>query len=498
MRRLYARFGPQVLGVAFAAFMVLILLATRYGPHRDEMYFVVAGRHPAWGYPDQPPLTPLLATALDSLNHSLIDLRFVSALIVAAVVLISADLVRVLGGSRTAQLLTAVIMATGPGVLAIGHLLSTATLDLFFWVLLVRLVVHVVQNDRPRLWLVIGLVLGISLENKNLPATLAAGLLIGLLLTPGARHHLRSPWLWLAAVIALVCWAPNLIWQAQHGWPQLTLAQDIRAETRTPGGIVQLIFFQLLLLGPVGGVLTVIGLIAVLRGRFAERTATAMRPVGIAYLATLALFVVNGGKHYYLLGLLVPLAAAGTVAIDGWLSRFRTAVPAAVVAVLALVPLPSSLPVTPATTYATSFWSTINDDQLNTIGWPRVVQEIGSAAFSLTREQRSTAIVLTDNYGEAGAWDYYSQGLGRRRGDWQIPAYSGHNGFGLWGPPERTGPVILVSDEPPDPAILRDCRLHSRIDTTVDNEENGVGVYVCAGPNGSWPELWPKLLRLRA
>ena len=57
-------------------------------------------------------------------------LRLVSAVLVGVVVLVTADLARALGGGRGAQLLAAVTTATGAGVLAIGHLLSTATLDL--------------------------------------------------------------------------------------------------------------------------------------------------------------------------------------------------------------------------------------------------------------------------------------------------------------------------------------------------------------------------------
>ena len=138
--------------VAAAATAVLLALSTRYGPHRDELYFVAAGHHPQWGYPDQPPLTPLVAAAADTLAPgSLLALRTLSAVIVGVVVLLTADLARALGGDRGAQLLAAVATATGAGVLAIGHLLSTATLDLLAWTVVIRLAVATLQRDRPRL-----------------------------------------------------------------------------------------------------------------------------------------------------------------------------------------------------------------------------------------------------------------------------------------------------------------------------------------------------------
>ncbi|MDX6317255.1 MAG: hypothetical protein QOD35_655, partial [Nocardioidaceae bacterium] len=49
--------------------VLLLALADRYGPHRDELYFVAAGHHLAWGYPDQPSLTPLIAAVADHIAH---------------------------------------------------------------------------------------------------------------------------------------------------------------------------------------------------------------------------------------------------------------------------------------------------------------------------------------------------------------------------------------------------------------------------------------------
>lgn len=492
----------SVYAVAGAATAVLLALATRYGPHRDEMYFVAAGKHPQWGYPDQPPLTPLVAAAADFVAPgSLFALRFLSAVLIGGVVLLTADLAREFGGDHRAQLLSAVTVATGAGILAVGHLLSTTTLDVFAWTVVIRLVVAVLHRDAPRGWIWVGLAAGIGLENKSLVAPLVAGLVLGIALTPGLRHHLRSPWAWAGAAIALLLWAPNLWWQAQNDWPQFTLSEDIRDEYGTLGGIAELVVFQFLLLNWLGGVLAWIGLRAGLRRRPPEIEGgdgtqesiadwRSARPIAVAYLALLLLFVITGGKGYYLIGLLAALVAVGSVEVSRRWSSSRITRFTALVALTALIPVPALLPLLPAQTFAESFYSGLGEDGMETIGWPRVVAQIKAVADALPADQRRTAVVVTINYGEAGALLWYGG---------TPPVYSGHNGFGDWGPPpERSGPVLFVGEQVPDPDVLTGCQRAATLDTGVDNEENGHGVWLCTGPTVSWSKSWPQLRHLSA
>ncbi len=477
----------SVYAVAGMATIVLLALSSRYGPHRDELYFIAAGKHPQWGYPDQPPQTPLIAAAADQLAPgSLFALRLLSAVLIGAVIVLTADLVREFGGNHRAELLAAITVATGSGVLAVGHLLSTSTLDLFAWTLVIRLVVAVLHRDLPRGWLWVGLAAGIGLENKSLVAPLLAGLVIGIAVTPGLRHHLRSPWAWAGAAIALLIWAPNLWWQAENGWPQATLSADIRNEYGTPGGIAELIGFQFLILSPLGAVLVGYGLVALLR-RDAWRYA---RPLAVAYLVLLVFFVITGGKPYYLTGLLAPLAAAGAVVVSQRWSASRMTWFTVAVAVSVLFTVPALLPVLPAQTFAESFYPELNEDQLETIGWPRVVAQIRAVTDTLPADQRRAAVVVTSNYGEAGALLLYSE---------MSRVYSGHNGFGDWGPPpDGSGPVVYVGEQVPGPGVLTGCRQAATLDTGVDNEEDGNGVWVCTGPTGSWAQAWSQLRHLSA
>ena len=84
---------------------VLLVLAPHYGPHRDELYFASAGHRLAWGYPDQPALTALLARLADVVApHSVLALRVPSVAAAVGLTLLTAWFARALG-TRSASTL---------------------------------------------------------------------------------------------------------------------------------------------------------------------------------------------------------------------------------------------------------------------------------------------------------------------------------------------------------------------------------------------------------
>src|SRR5690348_16363909 len=84
---------PVLLAVAGSLGVVLVLLSGRYGYHRDELYFIVAGGHPAWGYPDQPPLTPLVAWAAERVGGGNLAVFRLPAAAVAVTVTVLSGLI---------------------------------------------------------------------------------------------------------------------------------------------------------------------------------------------------------------------------------------------------------------------------------------------------------------------------------------------------------------------------------------------------------------------
>ena len=111
-------------------------------------------------------------------------------------------------------MLAALAAATSPQFMAAFHLLLTTPFDMFFWASICLVALRLLRTGDERLWVVIGVLVGFGLLNKFNVAFLVAGLAVGLLTNGRVRDHLRSPWLWAAAVLALVIWSPNVVWNA--------------------------------------------------------------------------------------------------------------------------------------------------------------------------------------------------------------------------------------------------------------------------------------------
>jgi hypothetical protein len=468
----------------------LLLVAQWHGFHRDELYFVVAGRHPALGYPDQPPLTPLLAAGATALfGVEPFASRVLPALAAGISVVLVAAMARDMGGRPRAQSLAAVAMAVS-GLLAAGHLGSTATYEILLWTLVMWLVIRLLDGGDVRLWLLVGVIAGIALQNKQTALLLGAGLAGGLLL---ARRWdvLRSPMLWVGGLIAMLIWAPNLAWQVANDFPQLEMARNIAREAGA--NRADLVPELVLIAGPLLFPIAVAGLWWQLR----SPAAAPWRAIPIAFGIVFALVLFLGAKSYYLAGMLGPLLAAGSIVTAGWIERGRGRARGLAVAVAAacsgLLIVVLTLPVVPPPVFADSPLAEIYPETAEQIGWPELVQVVEGATASLAPAELTRTVAFTANYGEAGAIELLGEGV--------PPVYSGHNGYGYWGPPpEDSTNTIVVGhwDSGSVSELFGRCQLFGRVDNGIglDNEEQGAGIWICRDRTRPWHELWPLLRHL--
>ncbi|SCG39303.1 glycosyltransferase family 39 protein [Micromonospora humi] len=478
--------APWLVGAALTA--VLLLLAGRYGYHRDELYFLLCGRHLDWGFVDQGPLVPALARAADTIAPgNLVLLRTPSALIGGAAVVLVGAIARELGAGRAAQSTAAVLAAASGIVLAGGHLLSTTTVDLLVWLVAALCVTRMLRTGDTRWALGAGLALGVGLLNKPLPALLGVGLVAGVLIA-GPRPLVRDRWVLAGAAVAVLFAAPYVAWQAAHGFPQLSVASAIAGGDSSYSGRLDAVVLQLEIISPFAVPVWVAGLVALLR----RPAWAAFRALAWAWPVVVAIVVLAGGKGYYAAPLLLVLTAAGAVPTVGWARRGPARARQALLAVAA-VPMVAGgavlmLPVLPADRLP-GFVVDVNYDAGETIGWPAFADSVAAVHRGLPAPERDRAVVLTGNYGEAGALARYGPARGLPR------AYSGHNSMAAFGrPPADADVVIAVGWSRPDQLrrwfteVTEVGRVDQRVD--VDNEENGEPIFLGRGLRRPWADIW--------
>ena len=221
------------LGLALATLLLHLATDGRYDFFRDELYFIVCGRHPAFGYVDQPPLVPLWAAFSQLFGENLLLLRLPAAVAAAATVYVVCALARLAGAGRFGEFLAGFAFAFAPMSLGIDYELNTTNFEGLAWTLCAYLVMRRIVLDDRRAMIRLGVVVGIALEIKYaLPFYLMA-LAIGLLCTPQRRIILTRE-TGIATIIAVILAAPSIVWQGTHGSPTTLIHTNAQISVSTP------------------------------------------------------------------------------------------------------------------------------------------------------------------------------------------------------------------------------------------------------------------------
>ena len=491
--------------ITLATLVLHIYFNNRYGYFRDEFNYIACGNHLAWGFVDHPPLIPFLTRICrEVFGDSLRSIRLVPALASSLLLVQTALIACELGGRKFAQLLSAVTVLIAPQYLSNGSLLTTNCLEPNLWMGCAYFAILAVKRD-PRYWLWFGVTAGVGLEEKYTIALFGFAIAMGLLLTE-QRRVFRDYRIWLGAAVAFVIFLPNLIWNIQHDWPFLQLMHNIRTNHRDvvlgPG---EYFLQQTFLINPVIAPLWIAGLAALL---FSARLKP-YRFLGWTYLVCYGVLFALHGKNYYLSPVYPMLLAAGAVAVDFGLDRWKQAWlrPAMVVVALVcgVILAPIVLPVLspdhfiayaqrlpfkiPVMEHAHER-AALPQWYADQFGWQEIVDETAVAWNQLPPVDRQDCAIFAQDYGQAGAIDF----LGARVG--LPPALSGHQTYFLWGPRKYSGNCLIVLDDTREKLeqLFESVQL---VGVSADNPyalEKRVPVFICHGSKfGTLAQLWTRL-----
>jgi len=504
--------GPAALALWVIVAAVVVKLGmhlvaaiiTPYGIHRDEFLYLAMGEHLRLWKMDFPPAIAILAQLMrHTVGVSVGALRMVPAFFSAALVVFSALSARELGGGRYAQALAALMVIACAAFMRSGALFQPVVLDQLAWTIALFALLKIGRTEDPRWWIVLGFAGGFGLLVKFSIGIIGVAVLVALIVLP-ERRWLGTRWPWLAAAIALVAGLPSIVGQIRTGWPAILYARELGAEQLAHVSVGGFLGSQVEMLGP--------AIVLALAGLWEIASRAQFRMAALSCIGALLLLLVLHGKGYYLLPIYPVLLGAGAVwaeRVSDYLAhrRGQITVRAALVVVIVAsgaLALPFGLPVLqpekmaryaafgPGDAVTTNTGQTLQlpQDYADMLGWRERVEAVARVYDSLPPEQRAKAVIAADNYGEAGAIDYYGPALG-------LPhAICACGSYWFFGPGELPGEVLVSIgvDESDLRVLYGDVRSVGRVDLpwSVPAERN-VSLHVATEPVMTLQQFWPRV-----
>jgi hypothetical protein len=477
----------------------------QYGYFRDELYFLACTEHLALGYPDHAPLSIFIAKISRMIfGESLYAIRFLPALAGALKIVLTGFLVREFGGKYFATLLACLSVLVAPVYLGIDNLLSMNVFEPLFWTGCALAYILAVRRENPRFWLLFGVLAGLGLMNKHSIVFFGLAFVIGSFFTQD-RKFFADKFFWLAGAIAFFIFLPNLIWQYQNDWATLELLQNVQ---KTGKNVVlaphEFFFQQIFILLPLTAPVWLAGLWYLLVDKAGKR----FRTLGIAYLITLSLMILFKAKNYYLVPIYPILFASGGVFWENLTAQFRFgkivrfAFPALLL-IGGMIVLPMSMPVLPVEKFV-AYQNALGIAPPKTevghqgilpqhfgdmFGWEEMTAKVAEVYHSLPPEERSKTAIFANNYGEAGAIDFFGRKYGLPK------AISNHQSYYLWGPGTFDGSVVIILGDEKDDAqeFFQTVEEKTRVGEPWAMREENFNILVGRGLKQPFSEIWKKI-----
>lgn len=489
----------SVYGIALAALAAHLATLSRYGFYRDELYFIACFKRMAWGFVDQPPLIPLIAGLSPAVHGGLFAVRLFAALAAALTVLCAAAVARRLGAGAFGQIVAAIATALMPGALFLGNTLTTTSFEPLTWTLTVLLVLTAARDRRA--WIGVALVVAIAAYMKYSILLLCAAMLLGML---GCRRFRDAGLLACATAGALVLLLPNILWQAQHGFPMAAVlhgdvtgrhAFHAGAQYEFSGSLQNAPAFlaeQFAFAGPLSAPLWIAGIVALFR-RWSRVDAVY---VGVAYFVAVAVGLMTAAKGYYIIGIYPALFAAGGVALERAGRSLRVSY-AALLTAAGLLLAPLTIPVLPVhglIAYMHAFGAPPKLMQplfADEFGWDALTRTVALQYAALPAGARARIPVFADTYGVAAALEYYGPRYG-------LPQpISAQNQYYLWGPRSYDLSTLLAVGASEYWTLKKLYRNVQMVATFEDPYrwvvEGPTPVYLCTDPIVPVSNIWPAL-----
>ena len=410
--------------LVFIAFFLLklvfqqLLIHPAYDLQRDEYLHLDQGKHLAWGYISVPPVTSWISWLIHLLGSGEFWVKFFPVLFGTLTIVVVWKIIEELNGNLFARVIGSLALLFSV-LLRINLLYQPNSLDIFFWTLTYFTIIKYINTSNARWLYAAAIAIGFGFLSKYNIAFLVIGLLIGLLLNQRKIFKERS--LYLAALIVFIIIFPNILWQIKNDFPTLHQLNELSSSQLVNVKRIDFVKEQVLYF-----INSIFIIIIALAGFLFFAPFKKYRFVLWSYIIVISLYLFLKAKSYYAIGLYPVLIAFGSVylerlAAEGWKKYLK---PASIILLLLLFipmfflafPVKSPEEIKKNNEVYRKFgllrWEDGKDHDLpqdfaDMIGWSELARKVDSVYDMIP--QKENTWVFCDNYGEAGAINYYSK-----------------------------------------------------------------------------------------
>ncbi len=423
-----------------------------YEPHRDEFLYLAEGHHLAWGFMEVPPMLSIFAWLTHLFGDGMFWVKLWPSLFGAATFIIAGKIVQSLGGKLFALLLLFLPFIFG-GYLRVFFLFQPNPPEIFFWTMIAFSIIRFIQTKENKWLYVFGVSVALGMLSKYSVAFYTTSILLGLLFTKYRTIFINKHF-WFASAIGFIIFLPNIIWQYQNQFPVVFHMKELQQTQLQYISPVSFLSDQLLINLPCFFI-WITGLIYCLFSR-------QYRYVGLSYVFVIILLLLGHGKSYYSLGVYPVLFAFGATQLEQFTDAKRRWLRVAFIifpVAIGLLFLPIALPLLPPPQLADLYvkmntaktgtlkWEDLKDHPLpqdfaDMLGWKEMAQKAAKAYTMLNDSEKKETVVFCDNYGMAGALNYYAP-------QYHLPeVYSDNASFLYWLPTSiNLKNLVLVTDD---------------------------------------------------
>ena len=498
----------RILTIGFVSVELLIhfLTGANYELHRDEMLYFEMGSHLSWGFASTPPFISFLAFIIKSIfGYHEFFVKLFPAIFGALIIILIALFIKEIGGKGFGVLAGCTAFIISTAMLRTSSLFMPVIFELFFWLLFLYFVLMLINRQDPKYWIWIGITLGIGFLNKYSILFLGFSTIIALLISEH-RRLISSKYFLYGALISLLIVSPNVIWQINHNFAVFTHMRELYSTqliyVSKPAFLLDQLFMNFTV-----ALIWIPGLVMVLFFR-AERK---YRVFGYILLMVVFLFLVTGGKSYYTLGIYTMMFAFGGYFFEKYLAgnlRIAGYLSVGLSFFISLIFLPLGLPILPKEQmgkYCTIFskyvtpapmhgendnYFPIPQDYMDMSGWKELAGLVSVAYNKLDLNQKKDCIIYANNYGQAGAIDFYGK-------KFNLPKTSSvDDSYIFWAPDSLTVSNFIVTDGHLGD-LPRLFNSYIEIGEIKDPyfRENGLKVYLCQNPKPLLNDFFKKRIK---